>query len=187
MQKLVAGALGGALAGAPMAVAMKAMQQSAPSARRRALPPKEITLALARRIGLAHQLDHRGRNATTAAAHIGYGSAAGALYPYVSRVLPGPTLLKGALFGAGLWAGSYLGWLPATGILRSATREPAGRNAMMIGAHLVWGVATAVTAERLLARGRRRTNGDARGDEIEEEEREGARATKAKRRRGSAA
>jgi hypothetical protein len=189
MQKLLAGAVGGALAGAPMAVAMRAMQQSAPSARWRALPPKQITLELARRVGLARKLDERGRNATTAAAHIGYGSAAGALYPYASRVLPGPTALKGALFGVGLWAGSYLGWLPATGVLRSATREPAGRNAMMIGAHVVWGVATALTAERLIARGRRRANGRARqdrerGDEIEDEEQS---APRSRRRRGSAA
>jgi hypothetical protein len=187
MQKLLAGAVGGALAGAPMVVAMKALQQSAPSARRRALPPQQITLALARRVGLARKLDTRGRYATTAAAHFGYGSAAGALYPYASRVLPGPTALKGALFGVGLWAGSYLGWLPATGVLRSATREPVGRNAMMIGAHVVWGIATAVTAERLIARGRRRANGRGRrtGEESEDEEREEAPVSK--RRRGSAA
>jgi hypothetical protein len=190
MQKLLAGAVGGALAGAPMAVAMKALQQSAPSARRRLLPPKQITLELARRVGLARKLDTRGRNVATAAAHFGYGTAVGAVYPYASRVLPGPTALKGALFGVGLWAGSYLGWLPATGVLRSATHEPAGRNAMMIGAHVVWGVATALTAERLMARGRRRTNGRGRqirerSEEVEDEARENEPV--AKKKRGSAA
>jgi uncharacterized membrane protein YagU involved in acid resistance len=57
--------------------------------------------------------------------------------------------LKGALFGVGVWAASYLGWLPAAGILRPATREPAGRNAMMIASHAVWGASLAVISERL--------------------------------------
>jgi hypothetical protein len=169
MQKLLAGALGGTLAAAPMAAAMKALQQSSPSARRQALPPRQIALALARKAGLAHKLDGRGRNATTAAAHFGYGGAAGALYPYASRVLPGPTMMKGALFGTALWGAGYLGWVPAAGVLRSAAHETPGRNAMMILAHVVWGVATAVTAERLIAgrrgaNGRRRRRGNGRAD-----------------------
>jgi hypothetical protein len=167
MQKLLAGAAGGALAAAPMAVAMKALQQPSPSARRRTLPPRQITVALARKVGLARKLDG-GANLATAAAHFGYGGAAGALYPYASRVLPGPTVMKGALFGVGLWAGSYLGWLPATGVRRTASREPAGPNAMMILAHVVWGVATAVTVERLLARERARADGPAGEDARED-------------------
>jgi len=160
MQKVLAGAAAGALAAAPMAVAMKALQQTSPSARRRALPPRQITMALARRVGLASRLDGHASNAATTAAHFGYGSAVGALYPYAKRVLPGPTVMKGALFGAGLWAGSYLGWLPATGVMRSASRESTGRNAMMILAHVVWGVGTAVAVERLLARRARSEGAD---------------------------
>jgi hypothetical protein len=52
---------------------------------------------------------------------------------------------------------------------------------------VVWGIATAVTAERLIARGRRRANGRGRrtGEESEDEEREDAPVSKS--RRGSAA
>jgi hypothetical protein len=149
MQKLLAGALAGTAATGPMTAAMKLLQQGAPSARRRAIPPREITLELAHRVGLTRHLGADGRDAATTASHFGYGAAAGALYPYASAYLPGPALVRGALFGVGVWAASYLGWLPAAGILRPATREPAGRNAMMIGAHLVWGAATALLAERL--------------------------------------
>jgi hypothetical protein len=158
MQKLLAGAIAGTAATAPMTAAMKALQQGAPTARRRAIPPREITVELARRAGIYGQLDGASEDAATTAGHFAYGGAAGALYPYARAYLPGPTLVRGALFGVGVWAASYLGWLPAAGILRPATREPAGRNAMMIGAHLVWGATTALLAERL-ERGR---NGEER-------------------------
>jgi hypothetical protein len=48
-----------------------------------------------------------------------------------------------------VWAGSYLGWLPAAGILSPATEHPARRNALMIASHVVWGAAAGVIVERL--------------------------------------
>jgi uncharacterized membrane protein YagU involved in acid resistance len=135
-----------------MVVAMTAARELAPSARWHALPPRQVVRGLAQRVGIARRRSPFERYAATAAGHFGYGGAAGALYPYASRVLPGPTLVRGALFGVGLWAAGYLGWVPATGILPPATRETAGRNAMNIAAHVVWGVATAVVAKRLIER-----------------------------------
>ena len=153
MDRLLAGAVGGIAATAPMTAVMVALQHASPAARAQSLPPKQITVELAERAGLGRELDGTGEDAATTVSHFGYGGAVGALYPYVGERLPGPTLLKGALFGLGVWAASYLGWIPAAGILRPATREPAGRNAMMIASHLVWGAATAAISERLL-RGR---------------------------------
>ena len=46
---------------------------------------------------------------------------------------------------------SYLFWLPGMGILKPATLHPRRRNALMLGAHLVWGAATAVAMRELLA------------------------------------
>ncbi|MCA1636528.1 MAG: hypothetical protein LC802_23280 [Acidobacteria bacterium] len=48
-----------------------------------------------------------------------------------------------------VWAGSYLGWLPAAGILRPATEHPPRRTALMIAAHVVWGVAAGLVVESL--------------------------------------
>jgi hypothetical protein len=158
MQKLLAGAIAGTIATVPMTAAMKALQQGSPAARRRAIPPREITHELARRAGVALARNGAASDAATSVSHLGYGGAVGALYPAASAWLPGPPLVRGALFGVGVWAASYLGWLPAAGVLRAATREPAGRNAMMIGAHLVWGVATALLADRL-----ERWDGEERG------------------------
>lgn len=44
----------------------------------------------------------------------------------------------------GVWTVSYLGWVPALGLLTPAGRHPSRRNARMIAAHLVWG--TVITA-----------------------------------------
>lgn len=147
MQDPVAGAVGGAIATVPMTVAMTALRRQLPGARRQAIPPRQITRRILSKAGLAKRLDAEQLSAATYGAHVGYGASLGAVYPaFVSRV-GGPAALKGALFGLLVWGGSYLGWLPASGILRSAAREPAGRNVMMIGAHLVWGVATALLFE----------------------------------------
>jgi hypothetical protein len=127
-----------------MTVAMTSLRRLLPGARRQAIPPRQITRRLAAKAGIARKLDAEQISAATYGAHIGYGAAVGAAYPAFAARVGGPPLFTGALFGFLVWSGSYLGWLPAAGILRPATREPAGRNAMMIGAHLVFGVATAL-------------------------------------------
>jgi uncharacterized membrane protein YagU involved in acid resistance len=60
--------------------------------------------------------------------------------------------LRGALAGLALWVGSYLGWLPAVGILRPATRHPWRRNLLMIVAHIVWGVTLGEMTRKLTER-----------------------------------
>jgi hypothetical protein len=149
MQKNLAGAIGGMAAGVPMVVALTALEQATPSARLRGQMPKQLATRVARQIGLAKGPSSVERHLATAAGHFGYGGAAGALYPQVSRVLPGPTLVKGALFGAGVWAARYL--LDGR-TLRASSRSG---NAMHLGAHLVWGSATALVSRRLIEGGRR--------------------------------
>ncbi|MEJ7606229.1 MAG: DUF6789 family protein [Bryobacteraceae bacterium] len=60
-----------------------------------------------------------------------------------------PPAAEGALYGLAVWGGSYLGVMPATGLYKSATEEPAARNALMIAAHLVWGAALGVIFNKL--------------------------------------
>lgn len=61
-----------------------------------------------------------------------------------------PAPLTGAVFGLIVWAGSYLGLLPAMGILAPATRHPVRRTALMIAVHLIWGSVTGWVTDRLL-------------------------------------
>ena len=83
------------------------------------------------------------------AAHIGYAVAAGAVYGTTAAGLKLPPALRGAGYGLALWAASYLGWLPATGLYRPATREPLARNALIIAAHLLWGATLGLVDQQL--------------------------------------
>jgi hypothetical protein len=58
-------------------------------------------------------------------------------------------LMRGIFFGLVVWAGSYLGWVPAAGILPPATEAPARRNALMIGSHFLWGILIALFMGRI--------------------------------------
>jgi uncharacterized membrane protein YagU involved in acid resistance len=132
-----------------MTAAMVVMHRRLPARHRYALPPRQITMRVARMAGLRRHLDEPERAGATMAAHFGYGTAAGALYGLAARPLPAPTLVKGLLFGLALWGVSYLGLLPAAGLLRSATDHPAERNALMIAAHLVWGATLGLVTDAL--------------------------------------
>src|SRR5919107_176638 len=60
-------------------------------------------------------------------------------YPLPAPRAPGRPVAKGITWGLIVWATSYLGLLPATGLHEPATRHPRERNLLMILAHVVWG------------------------------------------------
>lgn len=144
-----AGAAGGAAglaATVPMTLAMAAMHRRLPARQRYPLPPRQVTMNAARKAGVepSRDLDEQERVGLTMLAHFGYGAAVGALYgPMAPKSLPA-SILGGVGWGLAVWAGSYLGLLPALNLLSPATRHPARRNALMIAAHVVWGAATGV-------------------------------------------
>jgi hypothetical protein len=150
MNRILLGALAGLAATGPMTLAMKLMHEQLPREERYPLPPRQVTEGLAEKAGVNEHLDEEGREAATWASHFAYGAACGALYGAVSGVrLDERPVLAGVGFGLAVWAGSYLGWLPAAGILSPATEHPARRNALMIAAHAVWGAGVGVALERL--------------------------------------
>jgi uncharacterized membrane protein YagU involved in acid resistance len=147
------GLIAGFLGTAAMTVAMVALHRRLPPEQQGPLPPYHISMAVAKRVGIKRHLSPHSRFATTLGLHFAYGSAVGSLYLPSARLLPGPYPLKGLLFGGLVWSGSYLGWLPMTGLLSPATRHPAGRNGLMIAAHLVWGSVIAFVSQRFLHAG----------------------------------
>lgn len=73
-------------------------------------------------------------------AHFGYGAAMRMLYTLFMQkgtLRLFPFLLKGNVFGLGVWGASYLGLLPAMNMPSTAPKETPHRNLLMIGAHLV--------------------------------------------------
>lgn len=147
------GAVAGFIATAPMSAAMLVMHKFLPPHEQYPLPPREITEKVAEKVGVEEQMIESEETVVTIVSHFAYGAAAGALYATVAGKIPAPPALGGAVFGLGVWAGSYLGGLPALGILRPATEHPARRNALMIAAHLIWGSTTGVLVDQLERQG----------------------------------
>jgi hypothetical protein len=118
---------------------MGAMHRALPPNEREPLPPRQITQNAAAAAGVALGADEETREAATLAAHFGYGASAGSLYAPFAGSTRLPPVVEGALYGMLVWGGSYLGILPGAGLYRSAKDETAGRNVLMMSAHLVWG------------------------------------------------
>jgi putative membrane protein len=142
--------LAGFLGTAAMTVAMLVMHRALPRSQRKPLPPYHISMNAAERLGLREQLNKEQRFATTMVLHFGYGTIVGSCYAPLAHIIRGRSLFKGMLFGVLVWGGSYLGWLPITGLLSSARHHAASRNALMIAAHLVWGATTAILCDEAL-------------------------------------
>ena len=139
MSEVFEGVAVGMVATAPMTWTMWATDRLLPSHAQCHLPPRQITDELLDKADLKDDLDRPQRRALATAAHYAFGAAAGGLLAVAAKKVPLPKPLTGALVGSLVWASSYLGWLPALGIRRSATEDYPARNAQMFAAHLVWG------------------------------------------------
>lgn len=147
--QLFAGALAGCIATAPMTASMELMYRLLPREEQYPLPPSEITAELTDQVGVREKLNKEEHVGLTLVNHFAYGAAAGALYGPLAKYVPMPAALKGIVFGLIVWTVSYLGLLPALGIMRPATEHPQRRNLLMILAHVVWGAVTGLLAEQL--------------------------------------
>jgi putative membrane protein len=133
------GTAAGLAATVPMTVFMVVAHRLLPRGKQRELPPARITGAVLRAAGLKPPAEGT-PTGTVLANHLAYGAAMGALYRGVIQPWGDPTAASGLAYGLGVWAGSYLGWLPVAGLHPSAAEEPRERNALMIVAHAIWGL-----------------------------------------------
>jgi hypothetical protein len=138
--RVLTGALAGIAATAPMTVLMVLGHRSLFWWQRDPLPPRQITDRALQMVHAGDDLSEESKQALAIANHFGYGGSMGALFGSAIPIYgPSDAIAKGAAFGCGVWAASYLGWLPAAGMYRSATEEPQERNVVIIGSHLLWG------------------------------------------------
>ncbi len=146
------GAVSGCLATIPMTatMTMAAGYSALPQNEHDSLPPRQITMKLAQAVGVVHKMDELERVEATAATHFAYGTLMGGVFGALVRGRVRPDVETGIAFGLTVWAGSYLGLLPALGLLSPATQHPTNRNLLMMGAHVVWAAALACTQQRLL-------------------------------------
>ena len=150
--RAAAGAAAGFTATAPMTAVMAAAREALPEPEQYSLPPRIVTERAARSAGVARRMTEPEKKAATTVSHFGFGTATGAVYGAVAPLMPFHPVVNGIGFGLGVWASSYLGWLPAAGLHPPATREPAGRNAMNVGAHVVWGAVLGLLTDQLIGR-----------------------------------
>lgn len=149
MNRVVAGTLAGLIATVPMSAAMLLLHRlEPPETRHTPLPPETVTAHAAEDADVRDDLGEEGLRAATVAGHFAYGAAAGALYAPLAGVLPRPAV-SGIGFALALWGVGYLGWVPAVGLMPSATEQPAARNVVMIAAHAVWGATTGLLVARM--------------------------------------
>jgi len=149
-RKLLKGAAAGFVATAPMSITMLVGWRLLPRREKYPLPPRLITEEITERVGMEDDLTENQLVGLTIFSHFGYGALFGSIYALFSERSPVHSSLKGAFAGLALWAGSYLGWLPAVGILRPATQHPWRRNLLMILAHIVWGVTLGELTRKLI-------------------------------------
>ncbi|MGZ8998109.1 MAG: hypothetical protein ACXW2T_04540 [Allosphingosinicella sp.] len=131
--RLIVGSIAGIVGTMAMTSAMRRLHQELPEEERYPLTPREI-------VDSALAPDERAGRDLTILSHFAYGAACGAI---IAAANPRPGAREGAGAGVVVWLASYMGWIPAVGLLKPATRHPARRNLLMVGVHLVWGVATA--------------------------------------------
>jgi hypothetical protein len=143
MNGMLVGAAAGVVATVPMTIVMETLHRQLPGEPPRPLPPREVVEGFAVKAGVHRELDERDMQQLTLAAHFGYGAACGAVFGLVAPRNVPAAITAGVMFGMGVWAGSYLGWLPALGVRQPATEDPRARSGLMIAAHMVWGAAAA--------------------------------------------
>lgn len=149
------GSLAGLAATVTMSASMFALQKLGILGR---MPPQIITddaLAAAKVRGKAPRPVEK---ALGALAHFGFGAAAASAFElvrterarrrsFVVRLFGAPTSAPpyalGVAYGGLVWAVSYMGWVPALGILPRASEDRPGRPVAMILAHAVWGATLA--------------------------------------------
>ncbi len=145
-ERSLAGAIAGLLATVPMTAVMIAGKRHLPRRSQDPLPPIQITENALRAVDLDGELSRGQVDALTAVNHFAFGASAGAFYGSLCRPRSAPdAVISGCLYGLGVWSCSYLGWLPAAGLYRSAINETPERNTLMIAAHLVWGASLGLT------------------------------------------
>ena len=151
--RMIAGAAAGTAATIPMTAFWEYMHARLPGEPPRPLPPREIVEAIAVKTGVSRELTETDAQNLALAGHFCYGAATGALFGLIAPRNAASATAAGALFGLGVWAASYLGWLPAAGLRQPVKYDPVDRTKLMIGGHIVWGVALGLMAG--LGKGRR--------------------------------
>jgi len=113
-------------------------------------PPKQITARAARKVGLAPHKSPPAFKVAWVVAHFGYGTSFGVIYALLWRRFISRSRVGALAYGIVLWAVSYFGVMPMTGLFPPPQHDSASREEVMVAAHLVYGLSLDL-ADRLLS------------------------------------
>jgi uncharacterized membrane protein YagU involved in acid resistance len=148
-KEMAIGAIGGCIATVPMTIWMVAVHRALPAYERYPLPPRELTDEITERLKIENSRRDPALTAETYAAHFGMGTAAGMICGIINNQIEASPILKGMEYGLVVWGANYLGILPGLTLLRPASEHPPRRTALMIGSHLIWGMALGIITNTL--------------------------------------
>ncbi len=131
---LVRGAADGVVATAVMSAAMLLAKRSCAMGE---MPPEKITARFLNRAGVPRTAEQQ--DALAIAFHFAFGAVGGACFRLAAARIPAPAVPLGMAYGTGIWAVSYMGWVPALRIMPPADRDRRGRQLAMIAGHLMYG------------------------------------------------
>jgi uncharacterized membrane protein YagU involved in acid resistance len=143
VSRFLRGAIAGVVATAPMSAVMMGAKQFGLMGE---MPPEKITAKLLKRTPISPSKEHQDALAT--ALHFGFGSAAGALFAVIAPKRLIARIPMGMTYGAAIWGVSYMGWIPAFGIMPHAARDRRDRQMVMLAGHVVYGTALALLVGR---------------------------------------
>jgi uncharacterized membrane protein YagU involved in acid resistance len=142
MNSLVRSGLAGFLATAPMTLVIFVGRTLGLL---RTPPPVQITANVQRRLandeGAPEDIPESVFQASWLLSHFGYGAGCGAIYSLLRPLLPCPLVLRGVAYGMAIWAVSYINLMPNLRLYPSVREDRLSRIAVMVAAHVVYGVA----------------------------------------------
>lgn len=149
LQRVLIGALAGALATAPQSGAVWGLK--AAGLYRRRPPPEVVAERLTDATVGRETIPDEWWTPVMLAEHVGFGAAAGAAFGAVTGIIR-PTVAAGVLAGLVIWKASYDGWIPALRIMPPAGEDEEGRQITLLVAHVAYGLALGVIVDRLTSR-----------------------------------
>jgi uncharacterized membrane protein YagU involved in acid resistance len=153
MNALFRGFWASTMATSSMTLALFEAFKKLPIEEKQPLPPAQLTESLVRKAGFTKNWSSEMQAEATMLSHYGYGAAAGIAYALLADKVPGNSLIKGGLFGLGVWAASYYGIIPSLKLSPSAEEMGKERNAMMALTHVVWGASLGFAEHSLRKKG----------------------------------
>lgn len=143
MKRLVRGAVAGAVATAPMSAVMVGAKKFGLMG---GMPPEKITAKILKRTG--NRPSSQQQDALATVFHFAFGTAAGAAFGVVAPKRLVARVPLGVAYGTSIWGISYMGWVPAFGIMPPSHRDRRDRQVVMFAGHLMYGAVLAILVGR---------------------------------------